>query len=99
MPAFGGDIPVAVTKALYEAAEQDVLELIQRQSDAFDRLLLVGHEPTWSNVIGRFIGRADVRISTGTMARVDLEIPSWKVTAFGRGRLRWLVPPKLQRGA
>ncbi|MEX0601108.1 MAG: histidine phosphatase family protein [Rhodothermales bacterium] len=92
-----GEIPVSVTDVLYEASVQDVLELVQGQSDALDRLLLAGHEPTWSNIIGRLVGQAHIRVSTGTMACIDLDIPSWKVTAFGHGSLRWLVPPKVRR--
>lgn len=91
------ETPVLVTDALYEASIQDVLELVQNQSDACDRLLLVGHEPTWSSITGRLVGQAHIRISTGTMACIDLDIPSWKVTAFGHGSLRWLVPPKVGR--
>lgn len=92
-----GDISVDATDRLYDASDADVLDVIQDQSDMYDRLLLVGHEPTWSSMIGRLAGQANIHVSTATMARIDFEVPSWKEVAFGRGRLRWLVPPKLQR--
>lgn len=91
------DVPIEVTDRIYNASVQDVLVVIQSQSDMYDRLLLVGHEPTWSSIVGRLAGAANVRVSTATMARLDFEIPSWKEVAFGRGQLRWLVPPKLRR--
>ena len=92
-----GDIPVEVTERLYEASVLDVLEVVQNQSDAHDSLLLVGHEPTWSTMIGRLTGAATVRVSTAALSRIDFQVPSWKEIAFGRGTLRWLVPPKLLR--
>lgn len=91
------DVPVDVADDLYEASVQDVLRVVQNQSDAYDRLLLVGHEPTWSSMIGRLVGQANVKMSTASIARVDFEVPSWKAVSFGSGRLRWLVPPKLRR--
>jgi phosphohistidine phosphatase len=92
-----GDIPVEKTDRLYEASEDDVLHVIREQPDACDCLMLVGHEPTWSSMLGRLSGKANVRVSTATMARIDFDVPSWKAVAFGRGQFCWLVPPKLHR--
>ncbi len=90
--------PVEITERLYEATTDDVLEVIQSQNGKFNRLLLVGHEPTWSSAIGRFIGHGRVRVSTAAMARIDFAAPSWdNITFGGKGELRWLVSPKLLR--
>ena len=92
-----GEISTDLSDALYDASLPDVIDVIQNQSEQFSRLLLVGHEPTWSSMVGRLVGNGSVRISTATMARVDLSVPTWKHVDFGRGELRWLVPPKLLR--
>ena len=92
-----GDISTELTDALYEASLPDVIHVIQHQPEEYGRLLLVGHEPTWSSMVGRLTGNANVKVSTATMARVDVNVPTWHHVEFGRAVLRWLVPPKLLR--
>ena len=92
-----GHIPTEVTNRLYEASPEQVLDVIRAQEEDYSRLLLVGHEPTWSTMVGRLVGEAGVRVATGTMVRVDVRAPRWSDVGFGRGELRWLVPPKLLR--
>ena len=53
-------------------------------------LMLVGHEPSLSAVIGRLIGKAAVNVKKGSLARVDLSGASEL-----RGELIWLVPPRV----
>lgn len=90
-----GDVSVEVTEDLYEATPEAVLAVIQRQGDVWSRLLLVGHEPTWSRLIGLFIGGGSIKVSTATMARIEFHVPAWKDIAFGHGTLRWILPPKV----
>jgi phosphohistidine phosphatase len=53
-------------------------------------LMLVGHEPSFSSVIGRLIGGASVEVKKGSLARVDLS-----GTSGLKGELIWLVPPRV----
>jgi phosphohistidine phosphatase len=90
-----GDIPVEITDDLYEASPADVLSVIQSISDGSERILLVGHEPTFSDTVGRLIGSANVRMPTAAMACIEIEVDHWPDVGFGSGQLRWLVGPKL----
>jgi len=84
-----------VTRALYEATPSAVLEEVRSEPDATDTLLLAGHEPTTSELLGLLVGGARVHFPTACMARVDFGASSWKEVAPGKGTLVWLVPPKL----
>jgi phosphohistidine phosphatase len=53
-------------------------------------LMLVGHEPDFSETIGSLIGGGQVVCKKGALARVDLH-----QSAPPRGRLVWLIPPSL----
>ena len=55
-----------------------------------ERLVLVGHEPDFSEVVGALIGGARVRLKKGGLARVDIDDP-----ARLAGMLVWLVQPDL----
>lgn len=53
-------------------------------------IMLVGHEPGFSEVVGELIGRAEVSMKKGALARVDL-MPG----RGPRGRLVWLLQPRV----
>lgn len=90
-----GDVSTLVTDDLYEASPETVLRVIRMQEDMWSRLLLVGHEPTWSQMITLCIGGGAVKVTTATMARIDFHSPTWKDIAFRGGTLRWMVSPKV----
>ncbi len=56
-----------------------------------DRLLVVGHDPDFSELLADLVGASSIPLRKGALARVDLEGDP----APGAGLLRWLVPPDL----
>jgi phosphohistidine phosphatase len=52
-------------------------------------ILIVGHEPSLSEVVGVLIGGGTVVCKKGSVARVDLETPE-----SARGELVWLLQPR-----
>jgi phosphohistidine phosphatase SixA len=90
--------PVAVAEELYQASPETVLELIRETRDSVNTVLLVGHEPTWSLLTGRLIGKARLEFPTAAIARIDLPVTRWADVEFGKGVLAWLVTPKLLAG-
>jgi phosphohistidine phosphatase len=56
-------------------------------------IMLVGHEPGLSTVVGRITGGSDVVFKKGGLARVDLCAGEEL-----RGRLVWLLPPRMMQG-
>jgi len=86
-----------VANELYETTPERVLEVIRRCDDRVARLLLVGHEPTWSLLAGALVGGGEVKLPTAAVARIDLAAEHWRDAAFGGGTLVWLVTPKLLR--
>ena len=56
-------------------------------------LLLVGHEPDFSEIVSALTGGSEIVFKKGGLARVDLDNP-----AALRGRLAWLIPPKILAG-
>ena len=56
-------------------------------------LMLVGHEPDFSETISRLTGGARLTMKKGALAYVEVEDP----TAL-KGTLVWLIPPKVLEG-
>ena len=90
----GWTCPVRVTRAFYESHPEAVLHEIATVSDEHERLLVAGHEPTWSDLVSKLCG-GRVKMVTAGLARIDFEVRSWAEVELGYGLLVWFVPPKL----
>jgi phosphohistidine phosphatase len=88
------DTDIRENQTLYGATPEQLVKIIQSEPDSTERLMLVGHEPTWSETTGLLIGQANIRFPTAAVARVDCDIASWSSLRFGRGELIWFFPPK-----
>jgi phosphohistidine phosphatase len=87
--------PIQVSDDLYEAAIEQVLEVIHQTSNQHTVLMLVGHEPTWSETVSYLTGGGTVRMPTAAMVCLEFEVVTWQQVEYGRGTLLWLLPPKL----
>jgi phosphohistidine phosphatase len=67
-------------------------EILTEHADA-ESVMLVGHEPNMSAVIGHAIGGGYVEMKKGAVACVEFSDP-----ASPRGELLWLAPPKILAG-
>ena len=59
---------------------------------AADSVMLVGHEPDFSSLIGALTGGSQVLMKKGGLGRVDIER-----LEHGAGTLTWLLPPRVLR--
>lgn len=90
--------PVSYTESLYGASLESVLGLLQQLDDSLARVLLVGHQPTWSELTSALTGGARLHFPTAALARVDFDIERWNEVRAGHGVLIWLVNPKTVKG-
>jgi len=95
------DCEIIIRDELYLAESGAVLDLIQRQDNEYESLMVVGHEPTSSEMVRRLCsqglpsGSPAIAFPTATIAAIDLTVNAWGDCDWGRGQLRWIVPPKL----
>jgi phosphohistidine phosphatase len=59
------------------------------------RVVLVGHDPDFSDLLADLCGVPNATMKKGALARIDARRP----LAAGGGELRWLVPPDLLKPA
>lgn len=84
--------PVVVDDRLAGPFDASVVEDILLAAGPAERPCLVGHDPTFSELLGELLGLPDLPMRKGAIARVDL--PGRDAPA-GRGVLRFLLPPEL----
>jgi phosphohistidine phosphatase len=56
-----------------------------------DSVVLVGHDPDFSELLAELIGSENVPMKKAALARIDAERP----LSPGAATLRWLIPPDL----
>ena len=95
--AGGWTGPARVTDALYEASAEAVLREIQAEPDDADTVVVVGHQPTWSDLVSLLIGGGRVEMKTAAVARIDVEVDAWANVRPGLGSLAFLLPPAALR--
>ncbi|MEM6335686.1 MAG: histidine phosphatase family protein [Bacteroidota bacterium] len=94
MSAGGWICPVEQLGRLYHASPGILISQMRAEPDETETLLLVGHEPGWSETIEALIGGGTVRFPTAAFARVDLHIDRWQDTDADTGELKYLMIPK-----
>ena len=81
-PRLGAPLDLAVLDAILDDAGRP------------RRVLIVGHDPDFSELVSELVGGSPIFMRKGALALIDVERP----LEPGGGDLRWLVPPDLLRG-
>jgi phosphohistidine phosphatase len=95
MAAGDWTCPARSAEALYGGGVARLLSEIHKEPAATGVLLAVGHEPTWSEAVGLLVGGGRLRLPTGALARIELEVDRWEDVGPGSGVLAWSVAPRL----
>ncbi len=89
---FGGRM--VHTRELYLSSARDQLSSVAAVAEDGHRcVMMVGHNPTLEDLVERLTGE-DVRLTTGNLVAVDLEIDAWTELPRARGTLRFVLRPK-----
>lgn len=93
------DVPVLFDERLYGHGgagygPRAALDVLAEASGGAGHVLLVGHEPTWSELVQRLTG-ARVRFPTAAVARMTSLADDWPGLGPAGAVLQWLVPPRV----
>lgn len=83
---------VEVTRDLYMTDPFGALEAVVG-APAVERLMVVGHEPTWSGLVAHLTG-ARAAIKTATVAVIDVHVADWTNALEAGGELYALLQPR-----
>lgn len=86
-------LPVVEDDRLGREVGVSTLESILRDTGDPERIIVVGHDPDFTDLVTILCGAARVPMKKGALARIDASRP----LEPGGGTLRWLVPPDLLR--
>jgi phosphohistidine phosphatase len=83
--------PVSEDERLASGVTIQTLDAVLRTAGEPRRVVVVGHDPDFSDLLALLCDTARVPMKKGAMARIDVDGP----LEPGAGTLRWLVPPDL----
>lgn len=81
---------LVLDEALYGASVATVVDVVSRHARGFDRIMIVGHEPTSSMTIRHLTG-ARVAMRTGTVACIEFSTSDWPRIGEAPGVLTTLL--------
>jgi phosphohistidine phosphatase len=90
--------PIVVEPEFYGSGPGTVLAVTERNATDEERILLIGHEPTWSMLAEQITG-GRVEMRTAGIAAIDLLADTWQDLGQARGWLRFVVNPRMFFGS
>jgi phosphohistidine phosphatase len=88
-------IEVHADSRLAGGVDLETAEAVLRDAGDPVRVVLVGHDPDFSELVATLCDAGNAGLKKGALARIDAARP----LAPGGGELRWLVPPDLLKPA
>jgi phosphohistidine phosphatase len=89
----GWDSRLVLEDRLYGASVVDTLSVAEDLGGDHDRVMLVGHEPTWSLTVHQITG-ARVAMRTATCVDIELDAVRWTNLMSTRGAMVTLLQPR-----
>src|SRR5215470_13539511 len=80
-------------ESIYGATSAELMKLIRRLPDSSECVMLVGHNPTFEDLVSRLTGTQE-RMPTAALACMEFQIDRWADLEDGHGRLVSLLTPK-----
>lgn len=91
--AGGFSADIELDERIYEATAGTLLEVIKDSPEAAKRLLIVGHNPGFEDLVRNLTG--EIReMPTAALAEIELAIEDWQEIRPACGKLRNLFKPK-----
>ena len=101
LPALGDEVTLEVERDLYEARPGDVVERIRRVEHDVSSVMVVGHNPTFADLVSSMVSEADASgrrrledFPTCALAQIVVQIPAWAQLELATGRLEELFVPE-----
>ena len=89
----GWDAEVIEDRRLYEGHVGRTLDVIAELGEGVKSLMIVGHQPTWGQVVHHLSG-GDVAMKTATAVALDTDT-SWRSLRSQCCSISWVIQPRL----
>ncbi|MEQ8625674.1 MAG: histidine phosphatase family protein [Vicingaceae bacterium] len=81
-------------RKIYESSTDKVIEIINKINDQFNRVFIVGHNPTFTHLIEALGGEYIGHLPTCGLAAIRFEVASWQMITADSGTQFYFDFPK-----
>lgn len=89
----GWESRLVLEDRLYGASVSETIAVASQHGETHTRIMLVGHQPTWSMAVQHLTGAA-VAMRTATLADIEVAASTWADLTGARGTLVTLLQPR-----
>ena len=86
-------VDLTFDKRIYEASLRDLLQVVADIPDDKQVAMMIGHNPGFEELVA-FLSGEHRRMPTCGLAKIRLDVQSWRDVRAGEGTLEWFVVPK-----
>ena len=87
--------PMEIVPSFYGGGWADVVEAVLAAGDSAERILVTGHEPTWSDLVSVLTGGSQIAMPTAAVACIAFAGDGWAGLGPNCGELQWQITPAL----
>jgi phosphohistidine phosphatase len=69
---------ISLERSLYEANPKDWMNVLERLPDKYNRVLIVGHNPTIEEIVKMLTGLSDIIMPSSALAHLSIPIEKWR---------------------
>lgn len=80
--------------SIYEAHMSDLIHVIREISDQHHTVLLVGHNPSITGMVGMLTPQFLEHVPTSGLSVISLKVPTWQLVQPHKGKLELTLAPK-----
>ncbi len=97
LAAKGGKwgVDIEIVPSFYGGMWTDVVDGVLAAASPAERILVVGHEPTWSDLVSILTGGSLVAMPTAGLACVTVVGTNWSKLGPNCAELQWHVTPRM----
>lgn len=85
---------IQIVDSFYGASPGEVVAVINRLSDDIETAMLIGHNPTWTDLVNRLTGGSLGNLPTAGTVIVDFPVERWTLAEQG-DQVAKLIPKEL----
>jgi phosphohistidine phosphatase len=85
---------IQLESSIYEAEIEDLMHIIRSFDDNTNKVMMVGHNPSFTGIIGLLTNTFIENMPTAGVALIRFDLKSWKQVTKHTGTLEWFDYPK-----
>lgn len=86
-------LPVETDERIYNGMDSDLLDVIQEMNEDFSTVLLVGHNPSISDLLRDLLDDDMEDLPTASVAVLEMNVKDWQEIHSGSASLEYLLTP------